>query len=498
MSNQKTQYVFILMLENHSFDNIFGFSGINGITPASGQNSYNGTTYPVTGDAEDAMPSDPGHEFADTLEQLLGANGVAGYQPFKTYPSKIDNSGFASNFATSYTEDTGSAPHPGSTEYGYVMNCFGNKVKLPAIWELASEFAVCDRWFCSIPGPTWPNRFFAYAASSGSLDDSPSKFEMIKWEGPGGGIVFPKGSIFDLVGKQRCRLYQENLSLTSFPIVLGLSGINYSDMHDISHFANDLKNNYNYPLTLIEPNYGKISNGTFKGGSSQHPMDGMKAGEDLIKKVYEAIRAVPEVWEKSMLIITYDEHGGFYDSVPPPAAVPPGDFNHPGGPYSFNGFIFDRLGVRVPAVVCSPFIPKNTVCSTVFDHSSMLKTVEEILNLQPLTNRDKAANSLNPILSLATARTDCPTTLAATLSPQIVAAMPETLTGEALEAFNQAPLPERGNIYGFLAIANKVDHQLSTGTLAEKAAITANYETISTQGQAKDYIESVLAKAKMK
>jgi phospholipase C len=496
MSNQKAKFVFILMLENHSFDNIFGFSGINGITPASGENSYGGKSYKVTGDAEEAMPADPGHEFADTLEQLLGVNGAAGYQPFNKYPSGIDNSGFVSNFATSYTEDIHSAPHPSIDQYEDVMNCFGNKVKLPAIWELASEFAVCDNWFSSIPGPTWPNRFFAYAASSGSLDDSPSTFEMIKWEGPTGGIVFPKGSIFDHVGKERCRLYQENLSHTSFPIVLGLSGISYSDMNDVSNFAKDLKNNYSYPLTLIEPDYGKISDGTFKGGSSQHPMDGMKAGEDLIKKVYEAIRAVPEIWENSMLIITYDEHGGFYDSVPPPTAIPPGDFDHLGGPYSNNGFLFDRLGVRVPAVVCSPYIPKNTVSNTLFDHTSMLKTVEEILDLPHLTNRDQAANSLNPILSLSAPRTDCPMTLAATVMPQAMAVMPEPLTGEALEAFNQTPLPERGNIYGFLAIANKVDHHLSTGTLVEKEAIAAMYRAISTKGDARNYIESVLAKAK--
>ncbi|MFZ1679339.1 MAG: alkaline phosphatase family protein, partial [Saprospiraceae bacterium] len=230
MTNQKVEHVFILMLENHSFDNVFGFSGIKGIKPASGQNAYAGTSYPVNGDAPDALPADPGHEFADTLQQLCGSN-AAGYNPFKSYPL-IDNSGFVADFATSHTEDTGEAPHPDPSQYGDVMQCFGNKIKLPAIWELATEFAVCDNWFSSMPGPTWPNRFFAYAASSGSLDDSPSKFEMIRWEGPGGGIEFPKGSFFDLVGRQSCRLYQHNLSLTSFPIVLGLSGIRYSDMHD--------------------------------------------------------------------------------------------------------------------------------------------------------------------------------------------------------------------------------------------------------------------------
>jgi phospholipase C len=269
-------------------------------------------------------------------------------------------------------------------------------------------------------------------------------------------------------------------------------------MHDVSTFENDLKNNYQYPLTLIEPDYGKISNGTFAGGSSQHPLDGMKAGEDLIKKVYEAIRGVQEVWEKSLLIITYDEHGGFYDSTTPPAATAPGDFDHLGGPYSNNGFIFEQYGVRVPAVVVSPYIPRNTVCSTLFDHTSMLKTVEEMLNLPPLTNRDKQANSLMPLLSCEIIRQDCPTSLAATASPEFEAVLPEPLTGEALEAFNNTQLPERGNMYGFLAIANKVDHELSMGTTAEMIAITSKFEAISTLGQAKDYLEAVLAKAKIK
>lgn len=501
MSNSKIEHIFILMLENHSFDNIFGFSGIPGLRDLTGteSNIYNGYPFRVQKGAPDSMGSDPGHEFADTLEQLCGPNG--NYYPFGPYPA-VDNSGFVLNFATSTSEDGSSAPHPDPGQYEDVMRCFDTPNQLPVIYRLATEFAVCDNWFSSMPGPTWPNRFFAYAASSASLDDSPSALEMAAWESLGGGITFPNGSIFDLLRSRNFpfRLYQEHLSLTSFPIVLGLNGISYKDdMHDLNKFESDLRNGYPYPLTVIEPNYGDTLHGTFRGGSSQHPMDGMEAGEALIKKVYESIRSVPHVWEKSLLIITYDEHGGFYDSVPPPAAPPPNDGSHPGGPYSTNGFLFNQYGVRVPAVAVSPYIPKNTVCHTLFDHTSMLKTVEELLGLPPLTDRDNAANSLLPLLTEDRPRTDCPETLdgpATSAALQVLAALP---TKEEQPEMDDTPLPERGNIYGFLAIAGKVAHELSSGSPEKVISLLQTLPSlpdIKTIGQAADYMNAVLEKAR--
>ncbi|HMQ60673.1 MAG TPA: alkaline phosphatase family protein [Flavilitoribacter sp.] len=500
MPNSKIEHIFILMLENHSFDNIFGFSGIPGLRGLNGteSNSY-GHTFRVQKGALDAMPADPGHEFADTLEQLCGPN--ADFYPFGSYPA-VNNSGFVSNFATSHSEDTGDAPHPNPGQYEDVMRCFDTPNQLPVMYQLATEFGVCDNWFSSLPGPTWPNRFFAYAASSASLDDSPSALEMAAWESLDGGIVFPNGSIFDLLRSRGYpfRLYQEHLSLTSFPIVLGLNGISYKDdMHDLSEFEKDLKHGYPYPLTVIEPNYGDTLHGTFRGGSSQHPMDGMAAGENLIKNVYEAIRGVPEVWEKSLLIITYDEHGGFYDSVAPPAAPPPNDGSHPGGQYSTNGFLFNQYGVRVPAVVVSPYIPKNTVCHTLFDHTSMLKTVEELLGLPSLTDRDNSANSLLPLLTEDHLRTDCPETLgapAAMAATQVLAALP---TRSEQPEMNDTPLPERGNIYGFLAIAGKVAHELSSGAPEGFTSVVQTLPSlldIKTIGQAADYMNAVLQKAR--
>ncbi|ASU35445.1 alkaline phosphatase family protein [Mucilaginibacter xinganensis] len=492
---EKIKNVFILMLENHSFDNIFGRSGIPGINGLTGNetNSYNGNSYPVTQFTWDRMPSDPGHEFLDTLEQLCGQdNWCRAWQPGDTYPPPghtIDNSGFVANYATSITEQTKivhTSPPP-LIDIGDVMSYFDTATQLPAIYELATQFAVCDNWFSSLPGPTWPNRFFAYAASSGSMDDSPSGFEQIMHE-RFKGYSFPHGSIFDLLKKGNYRLYQDKYSKLSFPIVQALKNIHWSELNDVSSFAEDLKKDYHYPLTLIEPNYGDIFFDTYRGGSSQHPMDGMHNGEALIKTVYEAIYNSP-VWENSLLIITYDEHGGFYDHVAPPQAPKPEDG---ATGLSKHGFDFSRYGVRVPAVIVSPYIPANTVSNVLYDHSSMIKTVTENWGLPSLTNRDKLANSLSPLLTLDKPRdkSDCPSSLK--LAPDAETSN-FVITQEKLALLDNMPLPDSGNTLGFLQIAIKVDYEL--GLQTETNSYTQNtVKNPSTMGNAGRYINSVLEK----
>jgi phospholipase C len=139
-----------------------------------------------------------------------------------------------------------------------------------------------------------------------------------------------------------------------------------------------------------------------------HPLDDVTRGEKLIKKVYEVIRNSPH-WDKSLLIVTFDEHGGFYDHVGPTAAVPPGDLFTQD--YIQHHFRFDVYGVRVPTLVISPLIRKGVIDKTEFDHTSILATVEQLFGMSSLTERDKAANALLHLLSLATPRTDAPTTL---------------------------------------------------------------------------------------
>jgi phospholipase C len=191
--------VFVLMLENHSFDNIFAFSKIKGLTvPTSAdKNSYNGVSYAVGSSAPSAMPTDPGHEFVDVVEQLCGQGAT--HTPWQPYNQPISNSGFAANYATTRTEITSNNPNlPTPAQFGEIMQCFDTQKDLPVLSQLATTFAVCDHWFSSIPGPTWPNRFFVHGASSGGWADTPGVTNIGGWETPGFGFTYPSGSsIFD-------------------------------------------------------------------------------------------------------------------------------------------------------------------------------------------------------------------------------------------------------------------------------------------------------------
>lgn len=133
-------------------------------------------------------------------------------------------------------------------------------------------------------------------------------------------------------------------------------------------------------------------------------------GEELIYTVYDALRKSPD-WDSTLLIITFDEHGGCYDHVPtpPPFATPPDDRTIPPGEPGFSGFDFKRFGVRVPAVLVSPLIEPGTVCHTHFDHTSVIKTVaNRWLNGQHLTERDRVANDVSEVVTRSEPRQDVP------------------------------------------------------------------------------------------
>jgi phospholipase C len=481
--------IFVLMMENHSFDNMFALSGIPGIIAAttSDSNSYNGTTYYVAGGAPSSMPTDPGHEFTDVVEQLGGVGAT--YPVNGPYP-KIYNSGFAANYATTNTE----GPPPSSDEIGEIMLCFNTATDLPVAYQLATNFVLCDHWFSSLPGPTWPNRFFLHGASSNGLDHSPSGGEIAKWEGFG--FTYPHGSIFDALKNDGIayRIYYDPNGpfAGSIPQVTSINNVHLTKVHSVNDLADDLAGDYPYQYTFIEPNYGNIVNGSYEGGSSQHPMDGVTGGEALIKTVYEAIRNSP-LWYESLLIVTYDEHGGFYDSVPPGAAPPPNDgsSNTPGADDSLSefGFTFNNYGVRVPAIIVSPWVQAGGVDHTIYDHSSALATIEQVFGVLPLTARDRAANSVLPLLQ-SSARTNCPTTLNDPAPPSAATTASLAAGAEALDA--TALVPEKGNLQGLLAIMLKTKYELSDRSEATKAALYAEFRAIKTRGRAAAYIEEVM------
>jgi phospholipase C len=488
--------VFVLMLENRSFDHILGQSGIHGLTvaPPGASNSYDGTRYPVGPSAPAAMTSDPGHEFPDVVTQLAGDGAC--YPPGGPYPARTMD-GFAASYAKVKDEDL---PPPTTDHIGDVMLGFETTTRLPTTYALATSFTVCDHWFSSIPGPTWPNRMFVHAASSNGLDHTPSNEEVGLWETVDG-FGFPHGSIYDALDRAqlRWRIYNDDTDAYSddpqrgsafgaIPQVSALKGISLFDVHSLTHFADDLRGPYPYQYTFIEPNYGDITADTYVGGSSQHPMDDPYGGEGLIQAVYEAIRSSP-LWETSLLVVTYDEHGGFYDSVPPPAATAPGDGSGP--EHNWSGFAFDLLGVRVPAIVVSPLVDPR-VDPTVYDHTSVAATLEHLFGLPPLTGRDAAAEHLGHLLR-TTPREDCPMTL-----PGPVLPAPRPSRTEETQADDDArPLPVGGNLAAFLAVARKAAYDTYATTPEERALVDAEYRAIRTRGQARSFLAKVTAKARL-
>lgn len=490
------KHIFVLMLENRSFDHLLGFSGITGSDAVTGtatqisapppgfSNSWSGKSFPASTPAVDPMTVDPYHEFSDVLEQLCGE--AATYAPGGPYPA-INNSGFVSNFA----EDAKS-PSPGDVMRGFPRG------GLPVLLALATEFAVCDRWFCSMPGPTWPNRFFALGASSAELDHSPTTTETAIWETIDG-FKFQNGSIFDAARgflfwkkKLKWRIYAGN---KIFTLAHALKGIHIWDIDRYSRFAKDVSGpKYPAQFTWIEPNYGHVLT-DYIGGNSQHPLDGVTGGEALIKATYEAIRNSP-LWESSMLIVIWDEHGGFFDHVPPPRATPPGDRAQFSGANRY-GFAFDQYGPRVPAVVISPLIPRNTIDHRPYDHSSSLATVERLFNLHPLTARDRAASDLRVLASLSAPRTVRPDLMA--LSPEMESAHRQVAL-DTLEV--EAPPPTRPdepidtdrNLPGFLYVVARTDKELPPEGIARDvhvARVRDRVRTIRTRGDAHAYFEEV-------
>lgn len=478
------EHVFVLMLENRSFDHMLGFSNITGADATTGQitsiegvtgiesNCYNGTEYKVTRGADNRMPKDPHHEFADIVHQLCGQNAI--YSHGGPYPP-INSSGFAASYMSS-----------GGQDPAEIMECYSPE-QLPVLNALAREFVVCDRWHCSLPGPTWPNRMFVHAASSGGLDHSPSVAEIAEWEGISG-FPFPKGTIFDRLNAAgiRRRLYGND----DFPMVSALKGIHIDDIRHFSLFAGDLRNPvYADRYVFIEPSYDVFNN--YRNGNSQHPLADVTHGESLIKQTYEAIRNSP-AWDTSLLIITWDEHGGFFDHVIPPVAPPPAD----GAParYNQNGFAFDRYGVRVPALVISPLIPKNLIDHRLYDHASIPATVESVFGLAPLTARDAAANRLDALCTLAAARGNAPEILpnpAVSAEPAQSFEAPLAVAAVGGVAAPNASVNE-GNLPAVVYAAMQQD--LATSPPEERQAIVNQVANVQTREDAHQYVLQVRQK----
>lgn len=493
MPSNQIQHIFVLMLENRAFDHLLGFSGISGTDAASGlptavnglsgteKNVYNGAPYQVAYRADYSMAVDPGHEFPDVLCQLAGDAAV--YASGGNYPP-IDNSGFVASYVEACSKANKQNPP------GEIMKCYSPD-QLPVLMALAKEFAICDNWHASMPGPTWPNRMFVHAASSAGLDHSPTTAEIVLWE-TAAGFSFPNGDIFDRIktnGTLQRRLYAGDL----FPMMAALKGVGLDDIREYEHFAADLQGAFPFNYVFIEPSYCLLND--YKGSTSEHPLDDVRLGEGLIKSTYEAIRNSP-IWNSSLLVITWDEHGGFFDHAIPPSAVAPGDTQPSAGHNQF-GFTFEQYGPRVPSVIISPWIPKNTIDHRLYDHSSVPATVEKLFGMAPMTKRDAAANTVLPLFSLAAARDDTPSTLPSPATSPASPLLDTAMTSALSYSANTVPSRPRdtindGNLPIIIQVAMRQDTELSGP--GDRSKIIARVASLKTRADAAAYLAEVAAK----
>jgi phospholipase C len=365
------------MMENRSFDHMLGslkaiYPAMEGIdTAAPGRNQdENGNAYDQRPDALFQLPYgvDPKHEFIDVRDQLAG-----------------NCQGFIKNFLRNYPQQ---ASHAGQV-MAYFDHAGANR--LTVLHTLAENFTICDHWFSSVPGPTWPNRFFVHSGSSNGWVTMPTGI-FSHWH------TYDQTTLYDCLNEvnRSWRIYfddfQQSLMLTHQK-----RPENAARYHLMRQFYNDASGpEADFPeFAFIEPCYfGGYEN-------DQHPPSNVLEGELLIAHVYNALRANQALWESSLFVLLYDEHGGFYDHVYPATPATPPD-NLQG-----DGFDFTHYGPRVPALLISPYAPKNFI-STMFDHTSLLKYLTEKWQLSPsLGARTAAANSFGSAL-LSVARTDTP------------------------------------------------------------------------------------------
>jgi phospholipase C len=423
MNPPKFDHLVVVMMENRSFDHMLGMLYTKDNPPPNGQ-AFDGLDWqsasnpdPSNGNSVAAAPAqcwegvmgDPFHDFTSVQWQLFWTLGetITSALPLIP-PSQIaPMQGFAADYGYEYPAPN--PPPPYQYPLAEVMSYFptyagGNNPGLRVLPTLAQAFAVCDRWFASAPTQTFPNRSFCNAGTSNGFVSNDEDW------------------------------IHQNTNRTIFTALSGELGPNnpwcvYHDMSDqevgdsltflihwpelklfdkqpgyrqsIDKFAEDAASGNLPAYAFIEPRITTCD--TTQPYNDQHPQQNICFGENFINSIYSALVNSP-AWERTLLVITYDEHGGLFDHVSPPTGVP----DPSPSPTAFN---FTRLGVRVPAVIVSPYIPPGTVyrpSNGWADHTAIIKTLTRRWGLPHLTVRDAAAPDLSELLTLDKPRTDLP------------------------------------------------------------------------------------------
>jgi phospholipase C len=409
------------MLENRSFDHMLGYlkreSGRQDVDGLTGNevNFHNGTPFPSQRMGSPIMNGDPCHEWDCVKEQLDGNNG-----------------GFVDNYA----KVTASNPE-------FIMHYF-NAADVPVYDNLARQFCICDRWFCSIPGPTQPNRAYALAGTSDSLKTNFTPKQLLTGSGFSGRTIFEM-----LPDTVSWKCYSHDISGLRFFKKFRSKLVPQIDKIDrfFSHArAGTLAN-----VSWIDPDFGIA---VYAGPpNDDHPPHDTRHCQNLVSNVYNALLSSPN-WSKTLMIVVYDEHGGFYDHFSPRAFTPVD-----GDPE------FAKYGVRVPAFLISPWVGKEVAYGStthglpaqdvLFDHTSILRTILRRFCtpaggvVPSMTARVDAANDLSALLTQQQPRTDC------TVAP-LIPNVPVALKDRFLMEEDQSELQESLNVMVVQATADGV------------------------------------------
>jgi len=397
------KHIVVLMMENRSFDHMLGSlkavdARIDGVT---GQLANPDTTSALVrpqplAEFQGQLDPDPDHHFPAVDLQIFGGdtsgNRVATMQ----------------GFVKSYFNQRRDIEHSKKIMYYFTQK------QLPVLTSLALEFSVFNRWFASIPGPTICNRAFAhYGTSFGRVD-----MNLLY-------VNEPFKSIYDRLlsatPKRTAKLYYYDTTSSTMEIT-NLLQHQPELFGTYQQFLQDCRRGTLPDYCFVEPNYNDHDSDVGEElASDQHPDHNVQAGERFIAQIYMAIKRNPSLWASTALLIVYDEHGGIYDHVVPPECIPDMFTASANDTGTGKEFRFDRLGVRVPAMLVSPWVPKGTVVNRTFDHASIPATVTKwfLGDYSPRSPRESGADvflepnvqSVDParnLLSLSTMRTDCP------------------------------------------------------------------------------------------
>jgi phospholipase C len=384
--------VVVLMLENHSYDNILGMLGRGpGQSPRG-----DGFTLAPDGLPTATNPYPDGRlqrAFRMPTTCQLSARPSQEWAASHNQFNRGANDGFVRTTIDPFTSEI-----VGAVAMGYWTG--GD---LPLTYALANTFPIADRWFSSCLGQTDPQRRFLIAATAQGMTDDIGT-------GPGNaaanstlGVPAANGTIFSRLTQAGISwadyntAYPTGTTMELYPTNDGPYG--QTNAPPISQFFSDAKAGKLPQFSLLDPDYGS---------QSQENPQNMAVGEGFLGRVIDALRSSPQ-WPKTLFILTYDEHGGYYDHVPPPVAIAPDSIQplvNP-GESTYDGYA--RYGFRVPAIVIGPYVKPNYVSSVVYDHTSILAFLERKWNLGAMTYRDANANDLTEFLDLQAMQAGQPT-----------------------------------------------------------------------------------------